>query len=59
MTLGYSPLYKMSLEELEAAKEYIVKNLAKGFIINSHVPFVSPILMAKKPSRGLCFYMDY
>ena len=52
MTLGYSPLYKMSLEELEAAKEYILENLAKGFIVNSHSPFASPILMAQKPGGG-------
>ncbi|CAJ2504095.1 Uu.00g114890.m01.CDS01 [Anthostomella pinea] len=25
--LGYSPLYKMSLEEMEACRKYIVKNL--------------------------------
>ena len=30
--LKYSPLYKMSLDELEAIKKYITKNLDKGFI---------------------------
>jgi hypothetical protein len=30
--LRYSPLYKMSTEELETIKEYLTDNLAKGFI---------------------------
>jgi hypothetical protein len=30
--LRYNPLYKMSLEESEAYKKYIVDNLRKGFI---------------------------
>jgi hypothetical protein len=30
--LKYSPLYKISLEELETVKEYLNDNLAKGFI---------------------------
>ena len=31
-TLTYSPLYKMSLEELETLKQYLMNNLEKGFI---------------------------
>jgi hypothetical protein len=31
----------------------------KGFIILSLAPFILPILIAKKPSRGLRFYVDY
>jgi transposase InsO family protein len=58
-TLGYSPLYKMSVEELEAAKQYLVDNLRKGFIIPSDAPFGSPILMARKPDGGLRFCVDY
>ena len=58
-TLGYSPLYKQSAEELEAAKKYIVENLAKGFIVSSSSPFASPILMARKPDGGLRFCVDY
>ena len=49
----------MSLEELEAAQEYILNNLNKGFIIPSQSLYASPILMAQKPSGGLCFYVDY
>ena len=36
--LGYSALYKISLEELEAYRKYIIENLAKGFIIPSDTP---------------------
>ena len=44
--VGYSPLYKQTTEHLEAAKQYIVDNLQKGFIVPSHMPFTSPFLMA-------------
>jgi hypothetical protein len=57
--LGYCPLYRMTAEELEAAKEYILENLDKGFIVPSNAPFASPILMAKKPGGGLRFCVDY
>jgi len=30
--LGYSPLYKISLDELEVYREYILENLEKSFI---------------------------
>ena len=30
--LKYSPLYKMSLEELEATKKYLTKHLSHGII---------------------------
>lgn len=39
--LKYSPLYKMSLEELQVAKQYIEENLDKGFIEPSQAPFAS------------------
>jgi transposase InsO family protein len=58
-TLGYSPLYKMSVEELDAAKKYIVENLHKGFIEPSSAPYNSPILMVRKPGGGLRFCVDY
>ena len=32
LTIGHSPLYKQSGEELEAACEYVIDNLSKGFI---------------------------
>jgi hypothetical protein len=57
--LGYSLLYQITLKELEAAQEYILENLNKGFIVPSNAPFTSLILIALKPDRGLQFYMDY
>ncbi|EED14572.1 retrotransposon polyprotein, putative [Talaromyces stipitatus ATCC 10500] len=57
--LGYSPIYRLGREELEAAKEYIIDNLNKGFIVASQAPFASPILMAKKLGGGLRFCVDY
>ncbi len=51
--LGFSPLYKMTIEELETVKEYLVNNLYKGFIKPSQVPFIAPVLFVKKPNRGL------
>jgi hypothetical protein len=49
----------MNAEELEAAQEYILDNLYKGFIIPSSAPFASPILIAEKPGGGLYFYINY
>lgn len=57
--VGYGPLYKMNAEELEAAREYIIDNLHKGFIVPSNAPFASLILMAEKPGGGLRFCVDY
>lgn len=41
--LGYSPLYEMSTEVLEAAREYIINNLNKVFIVPSQSSYASPI----------------
>jgi hypothetical protein len=58
--LGYSPLYKMSLEEAEACKKYIVDSLRKGFITSSHAPWAAPILLVpKQGGKGLRFCVDY
>ena len=58
-TIRYSPLYKQLWEELEAAYEYVIDNLSKGFIRSSAAPYASLILMAWKPGGGLQFCMDY
>ena len=58
-TIRYSPLYKQSWEELEAACEYVIDNLSKGFIGPSAAPYASLILMARKPGGGLWFCVDY
>ncbi|PYI07049.1 hypothetical protein BO78DRAFT_314052, partial [Aspergillus sclerotiicarbonarius CBS 121057] len=38
-------LYKIIVEELQASRDYIIKNLVKGFIILSSVFFISSILI--------------
>lgn len=58
--LRFNPLYKMSLEESEACKKYIVENLQKGFLESSHAPWAAPVLFVPKPGgRGLRFCVDY
>lgn len=58
--LGYSALYRMSLEEAEACRQYIVDNLRKGFIESSNAPWAAPVLFVTKPGgRGLRFCVDY
>jgi hypothetical protein len=49
-TLGHSPLYWQTIEELLVIKEYLINNLNKGFIVLSLAPFASPILFIKKPN---------
>jgi hypothetical protein len=56
---GVVPLYKMTVKELETARDYIIENLKKGFIIPSIAPYTLPILIARKPGGGLCFCVDY
>ena len=58
-SLRYSPLYKYMIEELEAIKKYLFKNLNKGFIILENAPFIAPILFARKSDGGLRFCVDY
>jgi predicted aspartyl protease len=57
--LGYSPLYKLSLEELEVSRQYIIDNLEKGFIDASQAPWAAPILFVKKKDGALRFCVDY
>ena len=49
----------MSAEELNVVKKYLVKNLDKGFIKPSQVPFTAPVLFVKKPDGSLRFCIDY
>jgi hypothetical protein len=57
--LGYSPLYKMTTEELRTVKQYLLDNLHKGFIEPSQAPYASPVLFVKKPNGSLRFCIDY
>lgn len=53
--LGYSPLYKMSLEELQACREYITESLKKDFIESSSAPWAALVLLVPKKNGGLRF----
>jgi hypothetical protein len=57
--LGFSPLYQMSLSELQTVKRYLLDNLDKGFIVPSQAPYASPVLFVKKPDGSLRFCIDY
>ena len=52
-------MYKMSTEELEIVKQYLVDNLEKGFIEPSQAPFAAPVLFVKKPNGSLRFCIDF
>ena len=59
-TLTCNHLYKLSEQELQAAKKYITENLNKGFITPSKDnPFAFPILFVKKADGGLRMCVDY
>ena len=49
----------MPLFKLQKVKEYLEKNLAKGFIMPSSAQYASPVLFVAKPNRGLRFCVDY
>jgi hypothetical protein len=51
--LRYSPLYKMTITELEATKKYLLENLDKGFIAPSQAPFAIPVLFMRKANGSL------
>ena len=55
----HAPLYKMSLQELDAVKRYLDSHLAKGFIQASSAPYSSLVLFVKKSSREIRFCVDY
>jgi hypothetical protein len=49
----------MSEDELLVLRKFLEENLSKGFIRANLSPAISPVLFAKKPSRGFCFCVDY
>lgn len=57
--LGFSPLYKMTTEELQVLKDYLMENLHKGFIGPSQAPFAAPVLFVRKPNGSLRFCIDF
>ena len=52
-------LYKISLEELDAIKQYLDFYLAKVFIQTCLVSYSSLVFFVKKLERGIRFYVDY
>ena len=57
--LTSSPLYSMSLKQLELVKAYLKDHLKKGFIVPSNTSYASPVLFVKKSEGGWCFCIDY
>jgi hypothetical protein len=58
-SLSYSLLYRITTKKLFTVKEYLLKNLYKGFIMLSSSLFASFMLFVAKPNSSLCFYIDY
>ena len=57
--LSKSQLYPMSQFKLQKMKEYLKKNLQKGFITLSNASYASLILFAQKSNGDLRFCVDY
>jgi hypothetical protein len=57
MTMAH--LYKMSTLELEKMKEYLIKNLKKGFIKPLNSLYSLLVLFVKKKDKSLHFCIDY
>ena len=51
--------YSMNKFELKALRDYLDKELAKGFIRVSRSPAAAPVLFVKKPNGDLRFCIDY
>ena len=57
--LGHSALQGMSTPQLKFVKKFLEEHLKKDSIEASSAPCSSPILLAKKPDRGIRFCVDY
>jgi hypothetical protein len=57
--LPAGPLYNILEDELLVLRKFLEKNLSKSFIRANLSPAASLVLFAKKPSRRLCFYVNY
>jgi hypothetical protein len=58
-SLSYSLLYQITTEELLIVKEYLLKNLHKGFIVLSSSSFASSVFFVAKPNSSLRFCINY
>ena len=57
--LFYKRPYPISKDKFLVIKKYINKYLNKGFIYPSISLAATPIFFAKKPERGIQFYINY
>ncbi len=55
----FGPIYGLSEPELQALRDYLTKNLAKGFVQHSKFPAGAPILFVKKKDDSLRLCVDY
>ena len=55
----HRPLYKMSLLELEEAKNRIQSMLEHGFIRLSDSPYGAPVFSVPKKDESILFCIDY
>jgi hypothetical protein len=58
-SLSYSLLYQITTKELLTVKEYLLKNLYKGFIMLNSSSFVSSVFFIAKLNSSLRFCVDY
>ena len=57
--LFYGPIYPLTEKESKTLKEYIVENLAKGFIRKSKSPGGAPVFFVLKKNGELRMVVDY
>jgi hypothetical protein len=55
----FGPIYDLLEPELQAMRDYLTENLAKGFIQHSKSPAGAPILFVKKKDGSLRLCVDY
>src|SRR5271168_2223377 len=55
----FGPIYQLSVEHLQSLKEFIDRNLAKGFIRKSNSPCSSPVLFVGKPDGKWRLCVDF
>jgi hypothetical protein len=53
------PFYSMLGAELVVLKEWLKRNMSKGFIRQSSSPFAAPVIFSNKLDGGLRFSIDY
>jgi hypothetical protein len=55
----FGPIYGLLEPELQALRDYLTENLAKGFVQHSKSPAGTPILFVKKKDGSLRLCVDY